>query len=73
VCRNIYPLGSLLARGYRPVRFRGLANDMSAPTPIAAVATATPMGKTKPEALDRNGAEKPAHAKPKGAARTQGR
>lgn len=37
VCRNIYPLGSLLARGYRPVRFRGLANDSSAPTPIAAV------------------------------------
>ncbi|HEY8064134.1 MAG TPA: hypothetical protein VIF40_05320 [Methylosinus sp.] len=73
VCRNIYPLGSLLARGYRPVRFRGLANDMSAPTPIAAVAAATPMGKTKPEtkpeALDRNGAEKPA----KGAVKTRTR
>lgn len=74
VCRNIYPLASLLARGYRPVRFRGLANDMSAPTPVAAVATATPMGKTKPEnarpeALDQNGAEKPA----KGAVKTRAR
>jgi len=30
VCRNIYPLASLLARGYRPVRFRGLADDTMA-------------------------------------------
>ncbi len=29
VCRNIYPLASLLARGYTPVRFRTLANDTS--------------------------------------------
>jgi hypothetical protein len=27
VCRNIYPLASLLARGYVPVRYRALAND----------------------------------------------
>ena len=27
VCRNIYPLASVLARGYAPVRFRGLANE----------------------------------------------
>ncbi len=27
VCRNVYPIGSLLARGYRPVRYRGLANS----------------------------------------------
>jgi hypothetical protein len=26
VCRNVYPLSSLLARGYRPVRFRVLEN-----------------------------------------------
>ena len=26
VCRNVYPLSSLLARGYRPVRFRALEN-----------------------------------------------
>ncbi len=32
VCRNIYPLASLLARGYDPVRYRGLANDTSAPS-----------------------------------------
>jgi hypothetical protein len=37
VCRNVYPLASLLARGYRPVRFRGLAKDSSAPTPSAQV------------------------------------
>ena len=30
VCRNIYPLASLLARGYSPVRFRALASDTSA-------------------------------------------
>jgi hypothetical protein len=27
VCRNIYPLASLLARGYQPVRFRALQQD----------------------------------------------
>jgi hypothetical protein len=27
VCRNVYPLGALLERGYVPVRFRGLADD----------------------------------------------
>jgi len=29
VCRNVYPLASLLARGYQPVRFKALANDNS--------------------------------------------
>jgi hypothetical protein len=29
VCRNVYPLSSLLERGFRPVRFRSLANDGS--------------------------------------------
>lgn len=29
VCRNVYPLTSLLARGYTAVRFRALANDMT--------------------------------------------
>ncbi len=33
VCRNVYPLASILQRGYRPVRFRGLANDLSLPRP----------------------------------------
>jgi len=27
VCRNVYPLASILARGYKPVRFRALASD----------------------------------------------
>lgn len=27
VCRNVYPLAALLARGYAPVRFRGLADE----------------------------------------------
>ena len=27
VCRNIYPLASLLARGFVPMRYRALAND----------------------------------------------
>jgi hypothetical protein len=31
VCRNIYPLSSLLARGYRPVRFRVLENAPANP------------------------------------------
>ncbi len=29
VCRNVYPMASLLARGYTAVRFRALANDMT--------------------------------------------
>ena len=27
VCRNVYPLAALLARGYQPVRFKALADD----------------------------------------------
>ena len=44
VCASIYPLGSLLARGYRPVRYRGLAGETSA----AAAPPAPPAGKTPP-------------------------
>lgn len=33
VCRNIYPLASLLARGYKPVRYKGLVNDPGAAGP----------------------------------------
>jgi hypothetical protein len=29
VCRNVYPLAALLARGYVPVRFRALADDQT--------------------------------------------
>ena len=35
VCRNTYPLASLLARGYRPVRFRALENDTSMVAQVA--------------------------------------
>ena len=35
VCRNIYPLGALLARGYQPVRFRALVNDASLVAQVA--------------------------------------
>ena len=34
VCRNIYPLASLLARGYQPVRFRALQQDTTAAVSI---------------------------------------
>jgi hypothetical protein len=34
VCRNVYPLSALLARGFVPVRFKGLANDMTAKVSI---------------------------------------
>jgi hypothetical protein len=30
VCRNVYPLASLLARGYRPVRYRALESEQVA-------------------------------------------
>ncbi len=42
VCRNVYPMSALLARGYSPVRFKALAND--------AVATAAEPEPTKPAA-----------------------
>lgn len=47
VCRNIYPLGSLLARGYEPVRYRALVNDASNPADAAGANATTPMGRTK--------------------------
>lgn len=45
VCRNVYPLASLLARGYRPVRFRGLENDTSTVADIPNVGDDTPVAK----------------------------
>jgi len=35
VCRNVYPLSSLLARGYLPMRFRALENDTSVVAQVA--------------------------------------
>jgi hypothetical protein len=45
VCRNIYPLGSLLARGYRPVRFRALVNDTSEVAQVAPPVNVEPTAK----------------------------
>lgn len=44
VCRNVYPLASLLARGYKPVRFRALENDQVAQVkmPVATLDTKSP-------------------------------
>jgi hypothetical protein len=44
VCRNVYPLAALLARGFQPVRFRALANDTSV------VAQVAPAEKPEPNA-----------------------
>lgn len=44
VCRNVYPLAALLARGYAPVRFKALANDS---TLVAQAAMPETKGKTK--------------------------
>jgi hypothetical protein len=57
VCRNVYPLASLLARGYQPVRFRALANDTSE------VAQATPAEKPEPAAKAARPAAKGSHRK----------
>ena len=49
VCRNVYPIASLLARGYAPLRFRALAED--APQ-VAQARVTTPEqsnGKKKPQ------------------------
>jgi hypothetical protein len=58
VCHNVYPLGSLLARGYVPVRYRGLVNDLSAPTEVAAKASAD---KPAPKATEATQAHKSGH------------
>jgi hypothetical protein len=47
VCRNIYPLGSLLARGYEPVRYRALLSDSSNPADAVGANAAAPLGRTK--------------------------
>jgi hypothetical protein len=51
VCRNVYPLASLLARGYVPVRYRALLNDTSV------VAQAVEQKTEKPEAKAKQPAE----------------
>ena len=50
VCRNVYPLSAMLARGFVPVRYRGLAPatvaDSGQPAPPAA--PEQPAGAKKP-------------------------
>ncbi len=53
VCHNVYPLASLLARGYVPVRYRALANDASEPR-VAAL--------EEPDAQSKGGQSKKGHA-----------
>jgi hypothetical protein len=48
VCRNTYPLASLLARGFEPVRFRALAGDTSVVTQVA-----TPEQPDKPQKAEK--------------------
>ena len=45
VCRNVYPLASLLARGYVPVRFRAFADDQTAVSANAYQETEAPTGR----------------------------
>jgi hypothetical protein len=47
VCRNVYPLASLLERGYVPVRFRGLADDGMTVSANAYQDTEAPAGRLK--------------------------
>jgi hypothetical protein len=53
VCRNVYPLASVLARGYTPVRFRALANE---PAPTAAAAAES--SEAKQQASGKKGGKK---------------
>jgi hypothetical protein len=45
VCRNVYPLAALLARGFQPVRFRALANDTSVVAQVTTPEKPEPNGK----------------------------
>ncbi|MGA7997133.1 MAG: hypothetical protein WCA28_19820 [Bradyrhizobium sp.] len=47
VCRNVYPLASLLERGYVPVRFRALAEDGTTVSASAYQDTESPTGRSK--------------------------
>lgn len=47
VCRNVYPLGSLLQRGYVPVRFRGLMTDEMTVSASAYHESEAPAGRSK--------------------------
>jgi hypothetical protein len=55
VCRNIYPLASLLARGFEPVRYRAVAGDEIANVSAAANQEADDMPKRGHERHRRHG------------------
>jgi len=59
VCRNVYPLASILARGYAPVRYRALANETVAkvafPEEQKAQAKAQATGQAKTQAKAQKG------------------
>jgi hypothetical protein len=68
VCRNVYPLSSLLARGFRPVRFRALENDTST------VASIEPPQEDKATAkVKRHSTESESRARPERGHHTGGR
>jgi len=50
VCRNVYPLASLLERGYVPVRFRALAEDEMTVSASVYQDTDSPTGRSKKSA-----------------------
>jgi hypothetical protein len=47
VCRNVYPLAALLARGYVPVRFRALSDDQTVVSANAYQDKESPTGQSK--------------------------
>jgi hypothetical protein len=56
VCRNVYPLASLLARGFSPVRYRALANDT-----VAEVETEKPKAAATGKATEKKSSSKRRH------------
>ena len=69
VCRNVYPIASLLARGYTPRRYRGLEGDTSSAQVAMAAAPAGPqIGSSLPAAAGTKAAMRLAAAQKLGAA-----
>jgi hypothetical protein len=61
VCRNVYPLSALLARGYRPVRFRALQETQTADAALATNEAAAHA--SEDYGRHANGVQKPHHHK----------
>jgi hypothetical protein len=58
VCRNVYPLSALLARGYTPVRYRALVNDVTARVEVPSEEAAKPAAKKAPDTHRRRGSHR---------------